>query len=180
MHIWLHELLWGRILFIFLYLFFQCFSYLLGLFILTVQSRCVTNAKDATKPNFILMMVDDLGIGDVGCYGNDTIRWINHSCFEVNWNLNFLAKLEVWFDVRTPNIDKLAKEGVKLTQHIAAAPLCTPSRAAFMTGRYALRSGTSLSTSSLFSLMYMTDRICDLFLAWFCLYTVNCRNFGTL
>ncbi|KAJ8255505.1 hypothetical protein COCON_G00193690 [Conger conger] len=67
------------------------------------------------RPNFILMMVDDLGIGDVGCYGNDTIR--------------------------TPNIDRLAQEGVKLTQHIAAAPLCTPSRAAFMTGRYPLRSG---------------------------------------
>lgn len=67
------------------------------------------------KPNFVLMMVDDLGIGDIGCYGNDTIR--------------------------TPNIDRLASEGVKLTQHIAAAPLCTPSRAAFMTGRYALRSG---------------------------------------
>uniref|UniRef100_A0A3Q1GP43 Arylsulfatase H n=1 Tax=Acanthochromis polyacanthus TaxID=80966 RepID=A0A3Q1GP43_9TELE len=67
------------------------------------------------KPNFVLMMVDDLGIGDVGCYGNDTIR--------------------------TPNIDRLASEGVKLTQHIAAAPLCTPSRSAFITGRYALRSG---------------------------------------
>ncbi|KAF7656803.1 hypothetical protein LDENG_00036040 [Lucifuga dentata] len=62
-------------------------------------------------------MADDLGIGDVGCYGNDTIR--------------------------TPNIDRLAAEGVKLTQHIAAASLCTPSRAAFMTGRYAVRSGMS-------------------------------------
>ncbi|MEQ2223273.1 hypothetical protein ILYODFUR_035057, partial [Ilyodon furcidens] len=41
----------------------------------------------------------------------------------------------------TPNIDRLASEGVKLTQYIAAAPLCTPSRAAFMTGRYPLRSG---------------------------------------
>lgn len=66
-------------------------------------------------PNFVLMMVDDLGIGDIGCYGNDTIR--------------------------TPNIDRLASEGVKLTQHLSAAPLCTPSRSAFMTGRYALRSG---------------------------------------
>uniref|UniRef100_A0AAQ4R1Z7 Sulfatase N-terminal domain-containing protein n=1 Tax=Gasterosteus aculeatus aculeatus TaxID=481459 RepID=A0AAQ4R1Z7_GASAC len=75
----------------------------------------VTGEKVDRKPNFVLMMVDDLGIGDVGCYGNDTVR--------------------------TPNIDRLASEGVKLTQHIAAAPLCTPSRAAFMTGRYALRSG---------------------------------------
>ncbi|XP_062303043.1 steryl-sulfatase isoform X2 [Osmerus eperlanus] len=67
------------------------------------------------RPNFVLMMVDDLGIGDLGCYGNTTLR--------------------------TPNIDKLAQEGVKLTQHIAAAPLCTPSRAAFLTGRYPIRSG---------------------------------------
>ncbi|KAL6100683.1 arsd [Pungitius sinensis] len=73
------------------------------------------------KPNFVLMMVDDLGIGDVGCYGNDTIR--------------------------TPNIDRLASEGVKLTQHIAAAPLCTPSRTAFVTGRYALRSGLASAGS---------------------------------
>ncbi|KAG7227463.1 hypothetical protein INR49_005277 [Caranx melampygus] len=75
----------------------------------------VTGEDMDRKPNFVLMMIDDLGIGDVGCYGNDTIR--------------------------TPNIDKLASEGVKLTQHIAAAPLCTPSRAAFMTGRYPIRSG---------------------------------------
>ncbi|XP_054644169.1 arylsulfatase D isoform X1 [Dunckerocampus dactyliophorus] len=67
------------------------------------------------RPNFVLIMVDDMGIGDVGCYGNDTIR--------------------------TPNIDRLASEGVKLTQHIAASPVCTPSRTAFMTGRYAIRSG---------------------------------------
>ncbi|XP_066562060.1 arylsulfatase H isoform X2 [Amia ocellicauda] len=74
-------------------------------------------AERDSRPNFILMMVDDLGIGDVGCYGNDTIR--------------------------TPNVDRLAQEGVQLTQHIAAAPLCTPSRAAFLTGRYAIRSGLS-------------------------------------
>ncbi|XP_007952219.1 steryl-sulfatase [Orycteropus afer afer] len=41
----------------------------------------------------------------------------------------------------TPNIDRLARGGVKLTQHLAASPLCTPSRAAFMTGRYPVRSG---------------------------------------
>lgn len=57
------------------------------------------------------------------------------------------CNFQVWFHPRrTPNIDRLASEGVKLTQHIAAAPLCTPSRAAFMTGRYALRSGDALPT----------------------------------
>lgn len=62
--------------------------------------------------------------------------------------------------VRTPNIDRLAKEGVKLSQHVAAAPLCTPSRAAFMTGRHALRSGLYLLASSLFTLlMYLIDNI---------------------
>uniref|UniRef100_A0A8C3S462 Sulfatase N-terminal domain-containing protein n=1 Tax=Chelydra serpentina TaxID=8475 RepID=A0A8C3S462_CHESE len=77
--------------------------------------------QDASKPNILLMMADDLGLGDVGCYGNDTLR--------------------------TPNIDRLAKEGLKLTQHIAAAPLCTPSRAAFLTGRYPIRSGMGSSTT---------------------------------
>ncbi|XP_068165440.1 steryl-sulfatase [Antennarius striatus] len=67
------------------------------------------------RPNFILMMVDDLGIGDLGCYGNRTLR--------------------------TPHIDRLAQEGATLTQHIAAASLCSPSRAAFLTGRYPVRSG---------------------------------------
>ncbi|KAM7041459.1 LOW QUALITY PROTEIN: arylsulfatase F-like [Molossus nigricans] len=67
------------------------------------------------KPNILLIMADDLGIGDLGCYGNDTIR--------------------------TPHIDSLAREGVQLTQNIAAASVCTPSRSAFLTGRYPIRSG---------------------------------------
>lgn len=109
------------------------------------------------------MMVDDLGIGDVGCYGNDTIRWITHARFVVDvvdFNFQTSLKSDVWFVVRTPNIDRLAKEGVKLTQHVAAAPLCTPSRAAFMTGRHALRSGLYLLASSHFTLlMYLIDNI---------------------
>ncbi|KAM6945345.1 steryl-sulfatase [Aplochiton taeniatus] len=84
----------------------------LGLLFLEASQASPHQGK---KPNFVLMMVDDMGIGDLGCYGNTTLR--------------------------TPNIDRLAQEGVKLTQHIAAAPLCTPSRAAFLTGRYPIRSG---------------------------------------
>ncbi|XP_071993951.1 steryl-sulfatase isoform X1 [Engystomops pustulosus] len=86
---------------------------LLLTFLITGNVFCTTKSR----PNFILIMVDDLGIGDVGCYGNKTLR--------------------------TPNIDQLADKGAKFTQHIAASPLCTPSRAAFMTGRYPVRSGVA-------------------------------------
>ncbi|XP_060992730.1 arylsulfatase D-like isoform X7 [Dama dama] len=78
-------------------------------------NTCELKSANTSKPNILLIMADDLGIGDLGCYGNDTLR--------------------------TPNIDRLAEEGVRLTQHLAAAPLCTPSRAAFLTGRHAFRSG---------------------------------------
>uniref|UniRef100_UPI003AAEE0B9 steryl-sulfatase n=1 Tax=Centroberyx gerrardi TaxID=166262 RepID=UPI003AAEE0B9 len=84
------------------------------LLLLFSEASCVSPLENS-KPNFVLMMVDDLGIGDLGCYGNTTLR--------------------------TPNIDRLAQGGVRLTHHIAAAPLCTPSRAAFLTGRYPIRSG---------------------------------------
>ncbi|ELU12890.1 hypothetical protein CAPTEDRAFT_155395 [Capitella teleta] len=69
----------------------------------------------AKRPNILIIVADDLGYGDVGCFGNSTIR--------------------------TPNIDRLAREGVRLSHHIAPAALCTPSRAALMTGRYPARMG---------------------------------------
>ncbi|NXK61071.1 STS sulfatase, partial [Sylvietta virens] len=90
----------------------------MGLLLLLIICQCAIHSiktHGVSKPNIILLMADDLGIGDLGCYGNRTLR--------------------------TPNIDKLAEEGVTLTQHIAASPLCTPSRAAFLTGRYPIRSG---------------------------------------
>lgn len=87
---------------------------LLLLFLGPSQGHAHT-ATTAPLPNIVLLLADDLGIGDLGCYGNRTLR--------------------------TPNIDQLARDGVKLTQHLAAAPLCTPSRAAFLTGRYPVRSG---------------------------------------
>ncbi|CAL8265859.1 unnamed protein product [Lota lota] len=87
----------------------------LAVLVLMLGGGDVSGAHADPRPSFVLIMADDLGIGDVGCYGNTTIR--------------------------TPNIDRLARQGVTLSQHIAAAPLCTPSRAAFLTGRYTLRSG---------------------------------------
>ena len=67
------------------------------------------------KPNIILINCDDLGYGDLGCYGS---------------TMN-----------KTPNIDKLAAEGVRFTDFYAASPACSPSRAALMTGCYPPRIG---------------------------------------
>ena len=67
------------------------------------------------QPNILFILVDDLGIGDLGCYGNKTIK--------------------------TPNIDSLCTNGVKFAHALAAAPICTPSRAAILTGRYPVRLG---------------------------------------
>lgn len=75
-------------------------------------------AQEATrdeKPNVVLIVADDLGYGDLGVFGSPTIR--------------------------TPRLDRLAAEGIKLTSFYAAAPACTPSRAALLTGRYPIRSG---------------------------------------
>ena len=69
-----------------------------------------------SKPNIILIIADDMGYGDFGVF-NDQI-----SC--------------------TPTLDSLVDEGVCLTQHYSAAPVCTPARAALMTGRYSHRTGS--------------------------------------
>ncbi|KAL1790829.1 arylsulfatase E [Sigmodon hispidus] len=91
----------------------NCLATLLGVFLGLEPVTCLDASQ--SRPNFLLLMADDLGIGDVGCYGNSTIR--------------------------TPHIDRLAEGGVRLTQHLAAEAVCTPSRAAFLTGRYPIRSG---------------------------------------
>ncbi|MBP7933568.1 MAG: sulfatase-like hydrolase/transferase [Phycisphaerae bacterium] len=70
------------------------------------------------KPNILIFLADDLGIGDIGCYGCK--------------------------DIRTPHIDLLARDGIRLTHYYSAAPLCAPSRAALLTGRSPARIGLSL------------------------------------
>jgi arylsulfatase A len=69
------------------------------------------------KPNFVIILADDLGYGDIEAYGTKAIR--------------------------TPHLDRLAQEGVRFTEFYASASVCSPSRAGLLTGRYPVRTGVS-------------------------------------
>lgn len=71
----------------------------------------------AEKPNIVIIYADDQGYGDLGCYGHPSIR--------------------------TPHLDRMAAEGLRFTDFYSGAEVCTPSRAALLTGRYPIRSGMS-------------------------------------
>lgn len=79
-----------------------------------LQPLRLADAK-AEKPNVIIIYTDDLGYGDLGCYGSKAIR--------------------------TPHIDRLAKTGMRFTDYYACSGVCSPSRAGLLTGRYPFRSG---------------------------------------
>ncbi len=81
-------------------------------FALLVPMLLVTTAA-AQRPNVVLIITDDIGYGDLGSYGGP--------------------------DIRTPNIDRLARQGVRFTDFYANAPLCTPTRAGLISGRYQQR-----------------------------------------
>ncbi len=72
----------------------------------------------AQKPNILFILADDLGYGDLSCYGRP--------------------------DYQTPNLDRLAAEGVRFSHAYSASPLCTPTRCAFITGRYPSRTRIGL------------------------------------
>jgi arylsulfatase A-like enzyme len=78
-----------------------------------VTGHCLFAAE--RPPNIVFILADDLGWSELGCYGN-------------NYN-------------ETPNLDRLAKQGMRFTQAYAAAPVCSPYRASFLTGQYPVRHG---------------------------------------
>ena len=89
----------------------------LGALLAVLLVAAAPPARAQQPPNIIMLFADDLGWGDLSSFGHPTIR--------------------------TPNIDRLGAEGVRLTTFYAAASVCTPSRAALLTGRYAARFGMS-------------------------------------
>jgi arylsulfatase A len=78
-------------------------------------SQNISKVDLSNKTNIIFIYADDLGYGDIGVYGSQSIR--------------------------TPNIDRMAEEGALFEQFYSASPVCTPSRAALLTGRYPIRQG---------------------------------------
>jgi len=87
----------------------------MGAATLALPRRALPAEGERRPPNFIVIFTDDQGYGDLGCFGSKTCR--------------------------TPRIDQMAAEGMKLTSFYVAAPVCTPSRAALMTGCYPWRVG---------------------------------------
>ncbi|GAB4159841.1 MAG: sulfatase-like hydrolase/transferase [Planctomycetaceae bacterium] len=79
-----------------------------------LTSKTIT-AAELQKPNIVIILADDLGYGDLSCYGNQ-------SC-------------------QTPNLDRLAKEGMRFTDFHSSGPVCSPTRAGLLTGRYQQRAG---------------------------------------
>ena len=80
-----------------------------------ISAQAPPNAQTPTRPNIILVMADDLGWGDLGCYGHP--------------------------DLKTPHLDALANDGLRFTRFHAAAPVCSPTRASCLTGRHPYRAG---------------------------------------
>ena len=79
-----------------------------------IAASVTVQADTAHRPNIVILLADDLGYGDLGCYGHPTIR--------------------------TPNLDRMAAEGMKFTQYYAWCN-CSPSRAALLTGRLPVSNG---------------------------------------
>jgi len=86
----------------------MCMRLFLYLSVFILIFSCSNKTTQNIKPNIIYILADDLGYGDLGCYGQQTIQ--------------------------TPQIDKMAAEGIRFTDHYAGSTVCAPSRCALMTG----------------------------------------------
>jgi arylsulfatase A-like enzyme len=93
----------------------ECWAILIATWLLALPLGCASAFAEARQPNVILINVDDLGWTDLGCFGSDYYE--------------------------TPHIDRLASGGMRFTDGYAACAVCSPSRAALMTGRYPARLG---------------------------------------
>jgi arylsulfatase A-like enzyme len=92
--------------------------------LITVFGVACSFDNNSIKPNFIIIFTDDQGYQDVGCFGSPNIK--------------------------TPNLDKMAAEGMRLTSFYAQT-VCGPSRAALMTGYYPMRNACSLGNEPYFT-----------------------------
>ena len=81
--------------------------------LIVLAAAAPARGQDGRRPNVVLILVDDMGYGDIGSYGVQ--------------------------DIKTPHLDRLAREGTRFTDFYANGPVCTPTRAALMTGRYQQR-----------------------------------------
>src|SRR5687767_15696851 len=90
-------------------------QYLLALLAMPFSALPATAADAPDRPNIVFILADDLGYGDLGCYGHPAIK--------------------------TPHLDALARQGVRLTQCYSASAVCSPSRSSILTGRTPHRNG---------------------------------------
>ena len=86
-----------------------------GLLFSCLSDEVIAENTSPTRPNFVVIFIDDMGYGDIGPFGSSQNS--------------------------TPNLDRMAREGHKLTSFYVASPVCTPSRASLMTGCYPQRVG---------------------------------------
>ncbi|MDH3583674.1 MAG: sulfatase-like hydrolase/transferase [Phycisphaerae bacterium] len=89
--------------------------FLIGATVLVVMAAAPCRAADGDRPNIVIILADDMGYGDASCYGGSSFQ--------------------------TPHIDRLADEGMRFTDFHSNGAVCSPTRAALLTGRYQQRSG---------------------------------------
>lgn len=86
------------------------FLSLTTLFLVSCNNQAKQKTEEPAKPNIVYILADDLGYADLSCYGQELFS--------------------------TPNIDKLAENGMKFTQHYSGSTVCAPSRSSLMTGQH--------------------------------------------